>query len=446
MLHRIRIRSPWAVDALITAVVQVAVTIPFVVPRSADVPPATWAFYVMTTLSVLPLLWRSRAPLTCLLAITLAGFVYLPMDGPGQPMPYSPLVAIFTVAAQGGARQRQVTIAAGLPLVALAVALRTNTAREYLFAFFLFTMVYVLGVLARTRQAYTRAVEARAAALERDREREAERAAERERARIAREMHDVLSHAVSLMVVQAEAGPLVVRSDPDRAEAAFDAIAGAGRDAMVQLRRMLGVLKEEPGEGPGADPGASGSPHGPGRTPQPTLAGLRDLVDQVRRAGLPVALLTEGEPRPLAADAQVTVYRVVQEALTNVLKHSDARAVTVRLAWGPSGGDQSGGDRLSGEQLSGDRLSVTVTDDGSGVRKPGGEGSGRGLIGIRERAAAHGGSASAGPGPDGRGYRVCLQLPLVISSRTEAAGVAGAGGAAEVAGVAGVLAEPGETT
>ncbi|MEV4504883.1 sensor histidine kinase [Streptomyces klenkii] len=396
MFRRIRFRSPWAVDALIAAAVQAAVTIPFVVPRAADVPPATWAFYAMTTLSVLPLLWRSRAPLTCLLAITVAGFAYLPMDGPGQPMPYSPLVAIFTVAAQGGARQRWVTIVAGLPLVAVAVALRTNTAREYLFAFFLFTMVYVLGVLARTRQAYTQAVEARADALERAREQEAERAAERERARIAREMHDVLSHAVSLMIVQAEAGPLVVRSDPDRAEAAFDAIAGAGRDAMVQLRRMLGVLKEEPGESPGTDGNT-----GPRRTPQPTLAGLHDLVEQVRRAGIPVALLTEGEPRPLAADAQVTVYRVVQEALTNVLKHSDARTVTVRLAWGRAGGD---------------RLSVTVADDGSGVRKPGGEGSGRGLIGIRERAAAHGGTATAGPGPDGRGYRVCLELPVVVSS------------------------------
>ncbi|MFF7728670.1 sensor histidine kinase [Streptomyces sp. NPDC008001] len=403
-----RIRSPWAVDALITAVVQAAVTIPFVVPRSADVPPATWAFYGMTTLSVLPLLWRSRAPLACLVAITLAGFAYLPMDGPGQPMPYSPLVAIFTVAAQGGVRQRRVTIGIGLPLVAVAVALRTNTAREYLFAFFLFTMAYVLGVLARTRQAYTQAVEARATALEQAREREAEQAAERERARIAREMHDVLSHAVSLMVVQAEAGPLVVRSDPERAEAAFEAIAGAGRDAMVQLRRMLGVLKEG---AQGEMAPAGGSPVARPRSPQPTLDGLHDLVGQVRRAGLSVALLTEGEPRPLAADAQVTVYRVVQEALTNVLKHSDARTVTVRLAWARGGAPG--------------RLAVTVTDDGSGVRKPGGEGSGRGLIGIRERAVAHGGSASAGPGPDGRGYRVCLHLPLVISSRADVSAAAG---------------------
>ncbi|MCQ8768993.1 histidine kinase [Streptomyces sp. AA8] len=379
-------------DALITAVVQAAVTIPFVVPRSADVPPATWAFYGMTTLSVLPLLWRSRAPLTCLLAITMAGLAYLPMDGPGQPMPYSPLVAIFTVAAQAGVRQRRVTVGIGLPVVAVAVALRTNTAREYLFAFFLFSMVYALGVLARTRQAYTEAVEARAAELERARVVEAERAAERERARIAREMHDILSHAVSLMVVQAEAGPLVVRSDPDRAEAAFDAIAGAGRDAMVQLRRMLGVLKEEPG--------------GPRElVPQPTLDGLDSLVGEVRRAGLSVVLLTEGDPQPLAADAQVTVYRVVQEALTNVLKHSDARSVSVRLAWDAV--DRQG------------RLAVTVTDDGTGVLRPGGAGSGRGLIGIRERAAAHGGTASAGPGPDGRGFRVCLELPVMISSPAE---------------------------
>ncbi|MGK5734041.1 sensor histidine kinase [Streptomyces sp. URMC 124] len=395
-------------------VVQAAVTIPFVVPRSADAPPATWVFYGMTTLSVLPLLWRSRAPLTCLLAITMAGFAYLPLDGPGQPMPYSPLVALFTVAAQAGVRQRRVTVGIGLPLVAVAVALRTNTVREYLFAFFLFSMVYALGVLARTRQAYTEAVEARAAELERARVVEAERAAERERARIAREMHDILSHAVSLMVVQAEAGPLVVRSDPDRAEAAFDAISGAGRDAMVQLRRMLGVLKEEPAGEPNGVPG--GGPRG-GPAPQPTLDGLDALVGEVRRAGLSVVLLAQGEPQPLAADAQVTVYRVVQEALTNVLKHSDARSVSVRLAWEQAVAE--GEQQAEGSEPR--RLVVTVTDDGTGVRKPGGAGagSGRGLIGIRERAAAHGGTASAGPVPGGRGYRVCLELPVVISSPAE---------------------------
>ncbi|MEU3877061.1 MULTISPECIES: histidine kinase [Streptomyces] len=388
--------NSWAVDALITAVVQLAVTIPFVVPRSADVPPATWASYGMTTLTVLPLLLRSRVPLTALLLVTAAGFAYLPLDGPGQPLPYSPLVAIFTVAALGGVWQRRVTICIGPPLVVISSALRTNTAREYLFAFFVFTMAYVLGVLARTRQAYLEAVEARAAELERSRQVEAERAAERERARIAREMHDVLSHAVSLMIVQAEAGPLVVRSDPDRAEAAFDAIAGAGRDAMVQLRRMLGLLKE----GRDADGGT-----GPARSPQPTLDGLQDLVADVRRTGLDVMLVPEGEPRPLPPDVQVTVYRVVQEALTNVLRHArSAGSARVRLVWEP------------------ERLVVSVENDGHAPQDGSTRGGGRGLIGIRERAAAHGGTASFGPGPAGTGYRVAVELPLVFSSAAEVDG------------------------
>ncbi|GGR12906.1 sensor histidine kinase [Streptomyces netropsis] len=379
--------SPWLVDAVITAVVQAAVTIPFIVPRPADLPPATWPMYGLTSLQVLPLLWRTRAPLTSLLVITAAGFGYLIVDGPGQPLPYSPIVAIFTVAAQAGLWQRRVTIVLGLPLVALGVALRDNTAREHLFAFFLFSMVYLLGVLARTRQAYTEAVEARAAELERARVVEAERAAERERARIAREMHDILSHAVSLMIVQAEAGPLVVRSDPDRAEAAFDAISEAGRDAMTQLRRMLGVLKDDPEAG---------------RSPQPTLAGLGALVDEVRRTGLEVSLMVSGEPQEPASDVQVTVYRVVQEALTNVLKHADARSVAVRLVWEPGA------------------LAVTVENDGAGVAVPRPYGgSGRGLIGIRERAAAHGGTAASGPGAHGRGFRVAVRLPLMISSGAE---------------------------
>ncbi|MGX8907561.1 sensor histidine kinase [Streptomyces netropsis] len=379
--------SPWAVNAVITAVVQAAVTIPFVVPRPADLPPATWAMYGLTSLQVLPLLWRTRAPFASLLAITVAGFGYLIVDGPGQPLPYSPIVAIFTVAAQAGLWQRRATIVLGLPLVALGVALRENTAREHLFSLFLFSMVYALGVLARTRQAYTEAVEARAAELERARAVEAERAAERERARIAREMHDILSHAVSLMIVQAEAGPLVVRSDPDRAEAAFDAISGAGRDAMAQLRRMLGVLKDDPDAG---------------RSPQPTLAGLGPLVDEVRRTGLEVSLSVSGEPQEPAPDVQVTVYRVVQEALTNVLKHADARSVTVRLVWEPA------------------TLAVTVENDGAGAAVPRPyAGSGRGLIGIRERAAAHGGTAVSGPGPQGVGFRVAVRLPLMISSGAE---------------------------
>ncbi|MGW1200031.1 sensor histidine kinase [Streptomyces sp. NPDC002536] len=403
-VRQTKLRSPWAVDALVAVVVQAAITIPFVVPRAADVPPATWATYAGTTLQVLPLLWRTRAPLSSLMAVTAMGFAYLTMHGPGQPLPYPHLVGVFTVAARGGVWQRRATLALALPFTAVAAAVRADSARECLFAFFLFGMVYALGVLTRTRQAYTEAVEARAAELERARVVEAERAAERERARIAREMHDVLSHAVSLMMVQAEAGPLVVRSDPARAEAAFDAIAGAGREAMVQLRRMLGVLQEAPD--------AAHAQGSSSRSPQPTLEGLEDLVREVGRTGLPVSLQVEGMPQPLASDAQVTVYRVVQEALTNVLKHADdAHDVSVRLVWEAAAAAE---DR---------RLVVTVENDGTGAPAAlSGTGSSRGLIGIRERAAAHGGTAEFGPGPEGRGFRVAVELPVVISSPAEVGG------------------------
>jgi signal transduction histidine kinase len=238
--------------------------------------------------------------------------------------------------------------------------------------------------MARDRRAHTEAVEERARRLERERAADTARAIARERSRIARDMHDVLAHAVSLMVVQAEAGPVVVRSDPRRAEASFDAIATTGRDAMAQLRRILGVLKEEQANG---------------TSPQPAVAGVPALVRQVAdTAGLRVELRTRGEPRPLPADAEVAAYRVTQEALTNTVKHAYASCATVELDWTE------------------DALTLTVTDDGRG---PAALDGGHGLIGIRERAAACGGSAEAGRGPDG-GFRVVVRLPAADDRRAEA--------------------------
>ncbi len=209
---------------------------------------------------------------------------------------------------------------------------------------------------------------------------EAERAAERERARIARDMHDILAHAVSLMVVQAEAGPVAVRNDPERAEAAFEAIAGAGRDAMVQLRRMLGT------------PNADGAP----RAPQPTVEDLPELAAQVAETGLKVAFHTVGEARPVTPDCAVAAYRITQEALTNIVKHAGARHADIRLTWED------------------DTLMIDITDDGqgSGLALPS---SGHGLIGVRERAAACGGTATAGPRPDGPGFQVSVRLPAARS-------------------------------
>ncbi|MEU9701801.1 histidine kinase [Streptomyces sp. NPDC047981] len=369
---------PLAVDVGLALLVQAAMTMPFVVPRAPELPPATWTAYGLTTLTVLPLVWRRRAPLAVLLAILATSTLYeLAVEGPGQPLPYTGLVIVHTIAALAPPWQRRATVLLLAVAVPVSVWLNTGSARELTFSLFVFGAAYVFGRLTDTRQRAHRV--------------EAEQAAARERARIAREMHDILSHAVSLMVVQAEAGPVAVRAAPERAEAAFDAISATGRDAMEQLRRMLGVLRD------GTDGAA------PPREPQPDLGGLPTLVERVRASGLDVTYRTAGGVRALPAAVGATVHRIVQEALTNVVKHAGARKAAVRLAY------EDG------------VLEVVVTDDGRGPRRGGRpEGAGHGLVGIRERAAAHGGTAATGPGPDGRGFEVRVELPVPpVGSSTE---------------------------
>ncbi|MFD5072200.1 sensor histidine kinase [Streptomyces sp. NPDC058369] len=376
-------------DVGVVLLVQAAVSVPWVLPRDPRLEPASLPAYLLTTLTVLPLLWRRRAPVRVLLAVVAAQSLYgLAVDGPGQTLPYTGLVALYSVAAHTPAPARRLCGALTLAVVFPSVALNTGEARELVFSLMVFTAAYGFGRFTDTRQAYTRAVEDRARQLEVTRRIEAEQAAARERARIAREMHDILSHAVSLMIVQAEAGPVAVRTAPERAEAAFDAISETGRDAMVQLRRMLGVLRESE-RGPGAP-----------RSPQPSLAGLPALVERVRSSGLAVTHTVTGPERPLPRDTDSAVYRIVQEALTNTVRHAAATEAAVLLAYGASS------------------LTVSVTDDGGGAETD--TRSGHGLIGIRERAAAHGGSARTGPGPDGRGFRVDVTLPLLpVTSSAE---------------------------
>ncbi|MDQ0960687.1 signal transduction histidine kinase [Streptomyces sp. B4I13] len=359
--------NPLVVDIGVALLVQAAMTMPFVVPRPADLPPATWPAYGLTTLTVIPLVWRRRAPVAVLLAVLAASALYkLVLEGPGQPLPYTGLVIVYTIAALSPPAKRLATTILLLAAIPASVGLNTRSARELTFSFFVFAAAYVFGRLTDARRRANRI--------------EAEQAAARERARIAREMHDILSHAVSLMIVQAEAGPVAVRTAPERAEAAFDAISEAGRDAMVQLRRMLGVLRE--GDEPGGAP----------REPQPGLAGLPDLLDRIRASGLDVVYGTTGAARPLPDTIGATVFRIVQEALTNTVKHAAARTVSVRLTYGE-------GD-----------VCVEVVDDGRGPRS--GSGGGHGLVGIRERAAAHGGTAVTGQGPDGRGFEVRVRVPV----------------------------------
>jgi signal transduction histidine kinase len=378
-LRALAASHPYAADAGLAALVLVAVSVPFVLPWGAGAPRPTWLGYVLAVGTAVPLIWRRRAPIACAVVVTAFTVALVLYHRPGQPMQYGAVVAVYTVASVAPRWQRIATVAvwcAGILVVGAIDDRSTGVGNA--FAILTVLSAYGLGELTRVRRAYVGALEERARRIDWERQAEIEQAAARERARIAREMHDILAHAVSLMVVQAEAGPVAVRTDPDRASAAFDAIATAGRDAMRQLRQILSVLKDTDGAAE--------------RAPQPTVANLPELVERVERSGLRTELRISGEPRPMRPDVEVAAYRVVQEALTNTIKHAAAGCAVVRLEWRD------------------DTLTIVVSDDGHGAVGHS-DGHGQGLVGIRARVAACGGTAVAGPATDGGGFVVTAHLP-----------------------------------
>ncbi|WP_344650363.1 sensor histidine kinase [Cryptosporangium japonicum] len=365
----------YRVDLLIAAVVAVPVAGQV---GAADPGEADALGVAFSAGTVIPLVWRRRAPFTVALVVLAFGLLTSVYARPGQQLQYGALVATYTIADLGVVPWHRWSVLIGqvVTIPPGAILVKHNTLPQLLFTLLLPIAAWMLGTVARLHRERGDALAARAEELEHQRTADAARAVAEERARIARDLHDVLAHAVSVIVVQAEAGPLVVRSDPARAERAFDAIAESGRDAMAQLRRSLGVLK------------TAGNARA--LAPQPTVADLPALVERVRGTGLPVVLTEVGERIRLAPDAELAAYRITQEALTNTVKHAGATVATVTLTWWPDG------------------LAVEVRDDGSG-----GSGAvpsgGHGLIGIAERAAAGGGTASAGPVDDG--FLVTAWLP-----------------------------------
>jgi signal transduction histidine kinase len=363
----------YVADCVVAVLVLAVLYAPLVIPRPNQPGPfSPWAWVFLAT-SAVPLVWRRRSPILCLIVIFASLIGYnLTHHVPNQPVAWGMLVAAYSIA-WGGRRSHQLIV---LLLVAGTALVMSKSMTTSVIGLITTTGAYVLGILARRREIHLQELAHQAGEMERERELDVARAATAERARIARDMHDILAHAVSIMVVQAEAGPVVVRANPERAERAFEAIADAGRDAMVQLRRMLGLLKDQSDLDP--------------RAPQPTVAALPELVEQVGGTpGLTVELRTSGSPCPLPADAEVAAYRIVQEALTNTVKHADATRATVRLDWTDA------------------ELQITVDDDGGGAGPP--SGSGNGLVGIHERATACGGTATVGSVPGG--YRVSASLP-----------------------------------
>jgi signal transduction histidine kinase len=336
---------------------------------------------VLVPFTTVPIALRRYRPLA-VLAITVSAETLLLLFSSRAQVPLGVIVALYTVASRC---ERPVSIRAAewaaLPITVGVIVDSGPHPERIIPKLALFAIAWVIGDNVRTRRAYLAELEARAARLEREREERDERAVANERARIARELHDVIAHNVSVMVVQASAGEALFDANPAKARESLSAVASTGRAALTELRRLLGVIRAEEREDE------------PAYRPQPGIEYLNELVRQVNETGLAVELSVLGEPRELPEGVGLCAYRIVQEALTNTLKHADATHAEVSLRYVA------------------DALELQVRDDGRGGAPVNGEGSGHGLIGMRERVALFGGELSASPRPD-HGYEVRARIPL----------------------------------
>ncbi|WP_264029979.1 sensor histidine kinase [Cellulosimicrobium sp. SH8] len=403
------------------------------------------AFWALLLLAPLP--WRRSRPLASAITVysvalvhLLAGYLVI------FPADFAVLVALYSVTVYGPRWAHRTAIVSSLVgAVVLGVALGLLSGRltdlatmvffTSAFGGMTFLAVWAFGLVRRSRRETIAALVDRAERLEVERDQQAQIATAAERARIAREMHDIVAHSLSIVIAQADGGRYAAAHDPDAATRALATVSETGRTALADMRRLLGVLRSEPprvvvppgpvvgpsgtltlpsGRGPAGTPPA-GSPYGPAapghpasassataaleRAPQPDTADLETLVAQVRDSGMRVSFVRVGQARPLPPGAGLTVYRVCQEALTNVLKHAGPDPeVTVVVRWGAA------------------TLDLEVEDDGRGASasaaarqdaRPGGYG----VLGMRERAALFGGSVQVGPRAGG-GFRVHLRIPV----------------------------------
>jgi signal transduction histidine kinase len=331
----------------------------------------------------LPLAGRRRHPYPVFLVVGAAALTHVALGYQNDfPVTFAVLVGLFTVAQYSP--RRLAWLAAALVALLLPVNFGLTWAHQHQvvlsdipFNYGLFVSAWVLGDDLRQRRLRFDELQQRALSQEREGAERLSRAADQERLRISRELHDVIAHSLTVMVVQAGGARRIVESQPHRAELALREIERVGREALGDIRRLLGLAR-------------SGK-EGVVAPPQPRLANLEPLLERCRGAGMEVSLSISGEPRELGDGVELSAYRIVQEALTNAIKHSRAGSVKVRLEY------------LARE------LRVQVLDDGQARSTS--DGTGQGLVGIRERAATFGGSAEAGPTPDG-GWRVSARLPM----------------------------------
>jgi signal transduction histidine kinase len=386
LIARLRTLDPRLIDALIALVLAALFAVQFGFGEQQG-PEADVVNLITGPLLALTLVWRRRAPLAMIFAFGIVTMTNEALGGGVFSFPDSdradgvePFASLITAAVAfyslgAHAEERQATLGLVVGLISFWVTVFVSAQVDFGSFFFSTTLAVAPWLFGRI----VRARHLRLIAAQREQEHRARIAVGDERARIARELHDVVAHSVGVIVLQAEGARRVFERDPERAREALESIERTARTALADMRRSLGVLRREDDERALA--------------PQPGVDDLNGLIEEARAGGLTVQFAVEGERVPLPQAIDLSAYRIVQEALTNVIKHaSAARAlVTVRYL--------------------GDELEVEVADDGAGAPARAADGSGLGIVGMRERVEAHGGRLHAGAESDG-GFLVRASLPL----------------------------------
>jgi signal transduction histidine kinase len=370
-----------------------AINVVSLLPYRAQLHPL-WLALVLVAAQGIPLAWRRSNVIGTITIIGAARVAYDRFGFGFAPLPLGPAIAFYTVIDRRGPVLRWITIAAVAAGITISLASPGHQEPyDAIFQVMIFGTAGAAGVLNRTKRANLAAAQSRAERAEAELDRHATREAAAERARIARELHDVVAHHVSLMAVQAEAATSLLPDKPAQARRSVEIIGDTARLALTELRRLLGVLRG-PSERLETAPSAS-------------LGEIGGVLDQVRGAGLPVDFEVVGTPGPLAPGVDLTAYRIVQEALTNTIRHARASRALVTLCYEPGYVTVSVTD-------SGPRRDVppAAGRNGNGSAAPGSllSGSGLGLAGIAERVASCGGNLTVGPTPAG-GFAVTARLP-----------------------------------
>jgi signal transduction histidine kinase len=379
-----RLLAGWARSPAVDVVLALALAVhsqleiwrPALALGGADAGGAKAVLVPTALLATLPIAWRRRFPFAvlCVVVGALAAQALLTVPVDGMSGMVAVVVAVYSVAVH--ADRTRAFAGLGLALVA-AIAVISDDPADFPFDAFVICAPWLAGYALRAARLRARELEAMTAELAGEREERARLAVAAERVRIARELHDVVAHSVSTMVVQAEAGETLLDQHPVRAREAFVAIQTTGREALAEMRRLLGLLRSGDRE--------------LALVPQPGMVRLDDLLGRVREAGLAVELTVEGSTRPLPPGLDLAAYRIVQEALTNTLRHAGGAHAWVTLRYRD------------------DALELGIVDDGH--TDGNGDADGHGLAGMRERVELYRGELKAGSRPDG-GYAVHARLPL----------------------------------